>query len=109
MVARVGSAPPPDIQLSGPIRTKALPAGPLLPQLATVTQGGGPVAGKAVTITISGAGTLSGVTNAAGQFAFTYVPPIQRPTTATVTATCSDCAAPATRQIVVEHCDDCRN
>lgn len=108
-IARVGSGPSADIRLSGPSRTKALPAGPVLPQVATVTEGGIAVAGKSVSITISGVGTLSGVTNGAGQFAFTYVPPRQQPTTATVTATCTDCAAPATKQIFVEHCDDCSN
>ncbi|MBC5768346.1 Ig-like domain-containing protein [Ramlibacter albus] len=112
MIARVTWSPPkpaqpPEISLSGPSHTKALPAGPMLPQVATVTQAGSAVAGKAVFISISGSGPLSGTTNAAGQFQFTYTPPTQRATTATITATCTDCVAPATKQIVVDNCDVC--
>jgi hypothetical protein len=114
LVARVKWSPPapvdpPVIALSGPSRTKAMPAGPILPQWATVTKAGAAVAGKTVNITITGAGTISGTTNASGQFEFSYVPPERRATTAMVTATCTDCTAPATKQIVVEHCDICGN
>lgn len=100
---------PPDplvIHLAGPSRTKALPAGPALPFVATVTQGGIPQPGKAVTI--AGAGSsMSGSTDAAGSVYFTYIPPVQREAELTITASCIGCSNTAQKDVKVDHCEVC--
>ena len=89
------------VALSGPSVTKALPAGPAIALLATVTQSGAPAAGKGVNISLGSGGAVSGTTDSAGEFAFTYTPPAFA-TSDTITGTCSGCAAPATKTITVE-------
>ena len=99
--------PPATITLSGPSSTKALPAGPALPETATVTENGAPKPGISVSITIAGNGSVSGTTDAAGQFNFTYVPPLYVAATDQLSATCSGCSNTATKTIKVEPCDVC--
>lgn len=94
------------ISLEGPSRTKALPAGPVLPQKATVTSSGSPAAGAAVQISIGGS-SVAGSTDAAGEFHFTYVPPRQKAVIDSITATCTGCENSAQKQIQVEACDIC--
>lgn len=94
------------IALSGGTITKALIAGPVLSELATVTKNGAPVPGANVTISIDGGGSISGATDAGGQFAFTYVPPYVA-TTANLTGTCTTCGNTATLSIQVLACDAC--
>jgi RHS repeat-associated protein len=90
------------ISLSGPGSTKALPAGPALPLVATVIQAGAPAVGKAVSISVAGGGTVySGTTNAAGQYHFTYQPPQYKATNAQLSATCGGCSNTATHSINV--------
>jgi len=89
---------PPKIALSGDTVTHALIAGPALPELATVTKNGAPVAGANVSISIDGGGNITGVTDGNGQFAFTYVPPYVA-TTANLTGTCTTCSNTATLSI----------
>lgn len=95
------------ISLSGPDKTKALPAGPVLPQAAEVTENGAPAAGKSVSISIGSGGALSGATDGNGQFRFTYVPPYQRPLVDNLKASCAGCENTAQKQITVEACDLC--
>ncbi|MBX3655160.1 MAG: hypothetical protein KF686_13320 [Ramlibacter sp.] len=92
---------PPTIQLSGPGSTKALPAGPALPQTARVTQNGAAVAGRAVSIALTGGGVVIGNTDATGEYRFTYQPPRGK-ATAQLTGTCSGCSNTATKVITVE-------
>lgn len=94
------------ISLRGDTTTKALIAGPALLETATVSQNGAPVAGANVTISIDGGGSISGATDAGGQFAFTYVPPYVA-TTANLTGTCATCGNTATLSIQVLACDAC--
>ncbi len=90
------------ISLSGRSATKAMPAGPALPLVATVTQGGAAAAGKAVSISLSGGGSAnSGTTDAAGQYHFTYKPPVFKATTVQLNATCGECINTATYSINV--------
>lgn len=96
-----------EISLAGAGSTKALPAGPALPQIARVTSNGAPAAGKSVTITLVAGGALSGTTDGAGEFRFAYVPPYQRATQEQLTATCSDCNNTAQKTITVVQCDIC--
>lgn len=100
-----------DITLIGPSRTKALPAGPVLPQAAVVTRNGSPSVGIGVTVTLTdpagSAKTFSGTTDAGGQFRFTYVPPYLRPTVESLKATCTECSNEAQKQIVVDACEVC--
>jgi RHS repeat-associated protein len=98
------------ITLSGQSHTKALPAGPALPQVATVMQGGAPVPNVQVGIGVAGGGStssLSGVTNGSGAFEFTYIPPKQIPAEVTMTAGCQQCSNTASKQIKVDACDIC--
>lgn len=78
-------------------------AGPVLPQIARVKQNGFPASGKSITITITGAaaGSISGVTDANGEFRFTYVPP-HRKTVDVVSASCGGCSNTATKPITVD-------
>ncbi len=90
------------ISLSGPGSTKALPAGPALPLVATVIQAGAPAVGKAVSISVAGGGTVySGTTNGVGQYHFTYKPPAYKATVAEIKATCGGCDNTATHSITV--------
>ena len=92
------------IALNGPSATRALLAGPVLPQTATVQQNGSPAAGKNVSISVSGAGgvsSASGTTDGAGKFQFIYIPPKGMATVDTLTATCSDCTNTASKAIDV--------
>jgi YD repeat-containing protein len=95
------------IELFGRAATRALPAGPVLPYQARVTAGGVPQAGVAVSITGSNGQTLSGSTDANGLFAFTYVPPVQRRSTDTLSAGCAGCMNTATASIQVEAGETC--
>jgi hypothetical protein len=101
---------PATIELLGPSRTKALPAGPVLPLIARITQQGGLAANKGLTLTLQREGgeptTFNGVTDAAGDFKFIYVPPY-RATVDRLTATCVDCSNTAVKVITVEACDSC--
>lgn len=93
------------IDLSGPNSTHALPAGPALPQTARVTRDGVAEANKPVSISMSGAGALgglSGTTDGNGEVRFSYLPPKTNTTqTAQITATCSDCSNTAQNPITV--------
>ena len=99
------------IRLSGPSSTHALPAGPVLPQSATVTRDGAPAPGKAVSIKIERfdgtAETLLGSTDASGVFRFVYRPPYLRSGTDTLIGNCSDCTNTDTKKITVEACPTC--
>lgn len=99
------------IRLSGPSHTKALPAGPVLPQTATVTSSGMPAVGKAVSIRIERANgiveTLQGETDSRGEFGFVYVPPYWKAATDTLVGNCSDCSNTATKTVTVEVCEVC--
>lgn len=95
------------ISLSGPSSTKALPAGPALPQTATVTSNGAPVANRAVSISTSSGTAISGYTNAEGVFQFTYKPPLLLPIEDKLTATCADCSNKAEKTITVHACEVC--
>ena len=86
---------------ANPGRTNALPAGPVVPVVASVTQNGSPLANRAVSISIAGGTSLSGHTNSAGKFAFNYVPP-SNPTTANLSATCTGCVNTAQTSITVD-------
>ena len=94
------------IALSGRSSTKALIAGPALVQVAKVTQNGAPVAGRPVSVKVTGGASFGGVTNAAGEFVFTYVPPYTS-TVDHLTGTCTGCANTAEKDITVESCDTC--
>ena len=97
------------IDLYGASSTKALVAGPVLPQMARVTQNGAAAAGKAVSVSIIGSGgSVSGITDAGGQFNFIYVPPYQKAVDQ-LTATCSGCSNTAQKSINVEACDPCED
>ena len=100
---------PAEVTISGPSATKALPAGPALLQTATVLQNGAPVAGKAVTVSVQGAGgssTASGVTDGSGNFQFTYLPPTGVATQDTITASCADCSNAANKRVDVTAVDE---
>lgn len=94
------------IDLYGASSTKALIAGPVLPQVARVTQNGAAAAGKAVTVTIGSGGSISGITDGSGQFNFTYVPPYQKAVDQ-LAASCSGCSNTAQKSITVAACDVC--
>lgn len=108
-ISRPASCPA-TIELVGPSSTKALPAGPVLPLVARITQQGGLAANKGLTLTLQREGgeptTFNGVTDAAGDFKFIYVPPY-RATVDRLTATCVDCSNTAVKVITVEACDSC--
>ena len=95
------------IDLYGASSTHALPAGPALPQTARVTMNGAPVSARSVSISIGGQGSLSGVTDAQGQFAFTYVPPYRKAVIDQITATCSGCINTAQKPITVKAAEMC--
>jgi hypothetical protein len=95
------------IELAGASTTQALPAGPALPQVATVTREGMPVASMPVSIRVDGNLVATGMTDFRGEYRFMYVPPIQRAATVVLTGLCTDCSNTATKTIVVEHCDVC--
>lgn len=104
----ISACPNATITLTGPSGTRALLAGPVLRQTATVRQNGAPAAGKSVSISVQGAGgvsTASGVTNGAGQFQFAYIPPKGIGTVDTLTATCTDCSNIASKAINVTAVD----
>jgi RHS repeat-associated protein len=89
------------IALKGQTVTRASPVGPVLPQLAVVTQGGQALAGRQVSVAIEGQGALNGVTDSSGSFTFTYVPP-RVATNDNVIARCSGCSNTASHVISVE-------
>ncbi len=95
------TCPDSTIALEGATKTTALPVGPALVQVATVTQGGTPVPGRAVTITVAGGRSATGATDGAGKFYFTYLPP-DHSATAEIRATCERCFNTATNTIKVE-------
>jgi RHS repeat-associated protein len=95
-----------EVKLEGPNQTRALPAGPAVPITAKVTQNGAAAAGKAVSISIAGGGTVSGTTGAGGDFRFTYVPPRHKAIDQ-LTGTCAGCINVARKNITVEACDIC--
>lgn len=95
------------ITLLGPSATKALPAGPVLPQTARVTENGVPAAGKSVSISLGPVDILSGITDGNGEFRFTYVPPRQRAVADQITGSCTGCSNTAQKNITVEACDVC--
>lgn len=101
-------AVPLTIALSGASRTKALPAGPALPQTVTVKQGSALAVGAVVSISMSSGGSLGGVTDGTGTFEFLYVPPNMQAVTDTLTAACVGCSNSDTKQVEVEPCD-CSN
>lgn len=96
---------PLQIALLGASRTKALAAGPVLPQIARLS-GGASVAGKAVSIRIKDGGAIDGVTDSNGEFRFLYVPPWVAKSDV-LTGTCAECSNTATKSITVEPCDVC--
>lgn len=91
------------IGLHGPSSTRTLPVGPALTQVVRLNQGGTPLAGKSVTVSVNGGVPTNGVTDANGEFKFTYVPP-HVPAVDQVVASCTDCAVPARKSIKVESC-----
>lgn len=98
------------ISISGPSTTKALPAGPALNLVATVTKNGVPLPNKPVTVNLPGGSSISGYTDAApfsGQFKFAYMPPYQVATMEQITATCTDCTNTAQKIITVSACEVC--
>lgn len=95
------------ISLEGPSRTKALPPGPVLPQLATVKDGVAPAANRSVSIRIGNGAPITGTTDAKGGFRFTYVPPYMRSAVEDITGTCTGCTNTATKQVTVEQCEVC--
>jgi YD repeat-containing protein len=90
------------ISLSGRTHTRAMPAGPPLPLAATVTKGGQLHAAALVTVRLDGVNAYSGVTDAAGQMGFTYVPPVLQSATVPVVATCLGCVNEAELTLVVD-------
>ena len=98
---------PYDISLSGPSDTKALPAGPALPQTARVTRGGAAAPNRNVSVSMDGA-TASGTTDGAGEFNFLYTPPFAKAALVEVSATCDECANTARKQISVQACEVCQ-
>ena len=97
------------ISLSGPSHTKALPAGPALPFVASVTEGGQPKAGKLVTIARSNGPGITGVTDSAGTFRFTYVPPVQRELSDELIASCGGCSNTDSATVDVSYCEVCES
>lgn len=95
------------ITLIGGGATKALPAGPALPHTAKVTSTGGSPAGKTVIITVGSGASVQGVTDAAGEFHFLYVPPYHRAVVDSISGTCSGCSNTAEKQVNVEACGFC--
>ncbi|MGE0331756.1 MAG: DUF6531 domain-containing protein, partial [Ramlibacter sp.] len=92
-------AVPLTISVSGPGSTKALPAGPVLKLKARITPA---VAGRYISISVAGAGSAGGgTTDAAGEYTFTYKPPVFRATVAEIQATCQGCGNTATHTINV--------
>lgn len=89
------------IELIGGSATRALPAGPALVITARVTQGGAPRAGEAVSITAGGRGSLSGVTDGAGEYRFSVIP-YEYAEVIPLTASYGDCENTASKSIVVE-------
>lgn len=102
-----GNSCPLSISLAGDSLTRALPAGPVLPQTAQVTENGAPAVGKNVSISVGSSGALSGTTDDSGQFHFTYVPPHHKATVDHITASCAGCSNTARKQITVEACAVC--
>lgn len=101
------------IKLIGPSSTKALPQGPVLPQIARVMRNGAAAAGVGVTVLLTSPGgsarSFAGITDAAGDFRFTYVPPYLKATVDTLSAKCVECSNEDQKQIVVEEpCDVCQ-
>jgi YD repeat-containing protein len=94
------------VSLHGGSQTKALPAGPALAQVATVTRGGQPASAQAVTVRIGNFAAITGLTDNAGQFAFTYIPPHLHQTEQ-VTATCAGCTNTASKYILVSPSEVC--
>ncbi len=92
------------ISFNGATSTKALPAGSALQQTALVTQDGLIAPNKSVSISITGGGSISGVTDSTGQFFFNYLPPANA-VVDTITGTCDGCANTATSQITVTSAD----
>ncbi len=90
------------ISLAGRTHTRAMPAGPPLPLAATVTKGGQLHAGALVTVRLNGVNAYSGITDAAGQMGFTYVPPVLQSATVPVVATCLGCVNEAELTLVVD-------
>jgi hypothetical protein len=109
-VARLYSRTVPNplvIELAGPSATKALPAGPELPQTARVTRSGVPVAGVEIQIRINGVQTAAANSDARGESRFTYVPPVMRSTLDNLSATCTGCSNTVNKLIDVQACDVC--
>ncbi|TFY98725.1 RHS repeat-associated core domain-containing protein [Ramlibacter rhizophilus] len=102
-----GPPTPLRIQLTGRSRTRALPAGPVLPLAAVVTKGESPAAGIAVTISQDGHTVLSGSTDAAGQLPFTWVPPQLAAGQVRLTAACSNCENTDTKTLVADPVQTC--
>ena len=103
-------AAPKVLKLSGPHQTRALPAGPPVPLVATVTQNGYPIAGVSVGISVNtGAvdNNQGGATDAAGKLGVVYSPPSVK-TVSTVTATCYQCTPNTVQHVInVDPCPDC--
>jgi RHS repeat-associated protein len=93
-------AGPAVIKITGPSTTRVSTPGPAIPQIATVTRNGTPIADKAVSISVNAGTAISGTTDSNGNYAFTYVPP-RSPVVAQLTATCSECSNTATKAITV--------
>lgn len=88
--------------------TKALVAGPVLPQTVQVTRDSIAVADKPVSVSVAGSGSISGVTDANGELTFTYVPPYKKALDQ-LTGTCQDCSNTAQKTITVEAGDSCED
>lgn len=97
------------IAIDGPSRTKALPAGPALVQTVSVTRGGSPAPGIAVSVQSGTAPTVTGTTDGAGTFKFAFVPGYYQPAVESLTASCSGCSNVATKQVEVDPCDICND
>jgi YD repeat-containing protein len=97
------------IELNGPSATKALPAGPVLPQIISTKQGRYPYPSASVGYKLDGGAFQWFATDREGNFRFNFEPPSRQAGTFHITAACwASCANQAEKDIVVAGCDICQ-
>jgi YD repeat-containing protein len=97
------------IELTGPSFTKALPAGPVLPQIISTKQGRYPYPSASVGYKLDGGAFQWFATDRDGNFRFNFEPPSRQTGTFHITAACwSGCVNQAEKDIVVAGCDICQ-